>query len=160
MNSSDQSQTLPTLPNLLSEQARALPQQLFAIFPDSSITYGDLYARAQTLAKGLLAMGLQPREHVAILMPNCLHFLLAHFAVQLAGGVSILLNARSKQQELAYAIPHSDAAFLLTTDVIDHHANFTQLLSDVFPELGGATARDWKLNAAPRLRRIVLFGNK
>jgi fatty-acyl-CoA synthase len=160
MNSSDQGQPLATLPNLLSEQARDLPQQLFAIFPDSSITYGDLYAQAQTLAKGLLALGLQPREHVAILMPNCLHFLLAHFAVQLAGGVSILLNARSKQQELAYAIPHSDAAFLLTTDVIDHHANFTQLLSDVFPELGGATARDWKLHAAPRLRRIVLFGNK
>jgi acyl-CoA synthetase (AMP-forming)/AMP-acid ligase II len=66
-------------------------------------------------------------------MPNCLEFLLAHFAVRLAGGISVLLNARSRQQELMYAIPHWDAEFLFTTDAFDERVNFTRLLEDVFP---------------------------
>jgi fatty-acyl-CoA synthase len=95
------------------------------------------------------------------LMPNCLHFLLAHFAVQLAGGISVLLNARSKQQELDYAIPHCDAELLLTTDVIDEHANYAELLVEVFPELRKAEApRLLELHAAPKLRHVVLFGTK
>ena len=52
-------------------------------------------------------------------MPNCLEFLVAHFAVQYAGGISVLLNARSKRTELCYALPHGDATVLLTTDSID-----------------------------------------
>jgi fatty-acyl-CoA synthase len=151
---------LPLLADLLRVQAERSPKTIFAIFPDSSISYGELHARACSLARGLVASGLQPRGHVAILMPNCLHFLLAHFAVQLAGGISILINARSKQQELGYAIPHCDADFLLTTDVIDEHANFTELLAEVFPELRDATSSEVKIGAPPRLKHVVLFGTK
>jgi len=155
------SSPLPIMAELLRSKAERIPKALFAIFPDSSISYGDLYAQASSLAKGLVASGLPPRGHVAILMPNCLHFLLAHFAVQLAGGISILINARSKQQELSYAIPHCDADFLLTTDVIDEHANFTELLAQVYPELRDVTSAGvLNLGAAPRLRHIVLFGAK
>jgi fatty-acyl-CoA synthase len=154
-------QTLPILAELLRGKAERLPNQVFAIFPDASIGYGELYSQACSLAKGLIAMGLRPRGHVAILMPNCLHFLLAHFAVQLAGGISILLNARSKRQELNYSIPHCDAEFLLTTDVIDEHVNFSELLREAYPELQHAEgSRDLHLTAAPQLRRIVLFGAK
>jgi acyl-CoA synthetase (AMP-forming)/AMP-acid ligase II len=153
--------TLPLLANLLRREAERTPDTLFAIFPDASISYGDLYVQASRLAKGLIAQGLRPRGHVAILMPNCLHFLLAHFAVQLAGGVSILINARSKQQELSYAIPHCDAQWLLTTDAIDEHVNFTALLGEVYPELRAMSPGDaLRLRAAPRLRHIVLFGAK
>jgi fatty-acyl-CoA synthase len=152
---------LPILAELLRGKAERIPDRPFAVFPDASIGYGDLYAQARSLAKGLIAMGLRPRGHVAILMPNCLHFLLAHFAVQLAGGISVLLNARSKQQELSYAIPHCDAEFLLTSDVIDEHVNFTGLLIRTYPELEHvARTPGLQLSAAPRLRHIVLFGSK
>ena len=146
---------------LLRNRAEILPEHTFAIFPEASIGYRDLFLQASSLAKGLIAMGLSPRGHVAILMPNGLDFLLAHFAVQLAGGISVLLNARSRQQELTYAIPHCDAEILLTTDAIDAHVNFSLLLEDAFPELRGADGdRDLRPTGAPRLRRAVLFGNK
>jgi fatty-acyl-CoA synthase len=152
---------LPTLAELLISTAESVPDQDFAIFPEISVGYRALYLQAHSLAKGLIALGLRPRGHVAILMPNCCDFLVAHFAVQLAGGISILLNARSKQQELSYAVPHSDAEFLLTTDAIDDHVNFAQLLAEVYPDLGRAeSSRDLRLTAAPRLRHIVLFGTK
>jgi fatty-acyl-CoA synthase len=157
-------QTLPTLAELLHSKAASLPGEVFAVFPRDSITYGELWLRASALAKGLIAKGLRPGAHVAILMPNCLDFLLAHFAVQLAGGISILLNARSKQQEITYAVSHCDAEFLFTTDAFDEHVNFSSLLEDVFPELRatGATGKPGRLQlaAAARLAHIVLFGDK
>lgn len=153
--------SLPLLADLLRREAERTPHTVFAIFPDASISFGDLYLQASRLAKGLIALGLPPRGHVAILMPNCLHFLLAHFAVQLAGGVSILINARSKQQELSYAIPHCDAQWMLTTDAIDDHVNFTALLGEVYPELRVKSSGEvLQLGGAPRLQHIVLFGEK
>jgi fatty-acyl-CoA synthase len=154
-------QTLPTLAELLRSKAASLPGEIFAVFPRDSITYGELCVRASALAKGLIAKGLRPGAHAAILMPNCLDFLLAHFAIQLAGGISILLNARSKQQEIRYAVPHCDAEFLFTTDAFDEHVNFSSLLEDVFPELRAKGTPDrLQLAAAPRLTHIVLFGTK
>ncbi len=149
-----------TLTEILDRQAAAAPDQVFAIFPDASITFAQLRTRARALALGLVAEGLKPRDHVAILMPNCLEFLLAHFAVQYAGGISVLLNARSKQTELHYAIPHCDATLLLTTDSVDTHVNFTENLSEAFPKLASASWENLCLEDAPRLRRIVLFGRK
>lgn len=153
--------TPPILAELLRNKAESYPEHTFAIFPEASIGYRQLFLQASSLAKGLIAMGLPPRSHVAILMPNGPDFLVAHFAVQLAGGISVLLNARSRQQELTYAIPHCDAEFLLTTDAIDAHVNFAQLLEEAFPDLRGANGkRDLRPQGAPRLRRAVLFGNK
>jgi fatty-acyl-CoA synthase len=149
-----------TLTEILDRQAEAAPDQAFAIFPEASITFAQLRVRARMLALGLIADGLKPRDHVAILMPNCLEFLVAHFAVQYAGGISVLLNARSKQTELRYAIPHGDATLLLTTDSIDTHVNFTDILSEAFPALADASCENLSLVDAPRLRRIILFGRK
>lgn len=159
--SSTESAALPTLSVLLARQAAALPQQLFAVFPDVSITYADIYRRASELAKGLIARGMQSGARVAIFMPNCLEFLLAHYAVQMAGGVGILLNARYKQYELLQVIAHSDAQILITTDVIDEHVNLTEVLCGTYPELRGATRDEpLQLASAPLLKQFVLFGRK
>lgn len=151
----------PVLAQLLRTQAQCRCDQSFAIFPEETLTYGELHRRALALAKGLLAKGLRPGGHAAILMPNCANFLIAHFAVQLAGGVSILLNARSKQYEIRHAVPHCDAEFLLTTDEFDRHVDFTSTLAEAFPQLRNVVRPgELKLAEAPRLRHIVLFGRK
>jgi fatty-acyl-CoA synthase len=152
---------LPTLAALLEEQAARFPQNVFAVFPEVSITYGDLYARAGELAKGLIAHGVRAGTPVALFMPNCLDFLLAQYAVQLAGGVAVLLNARYKQYELRQIIAHCDAEILLTTDVIDAHVNLTDVLHATFSELRHARADSaLQLADAPRLKKLVLFGKK
>ena len=121
---STESTALPTLGVLLEQQAAQRAGHVFAIFPGLSVTYGELYERARELAKGLIAEGVKPGTPVAILMPNCVDFLLAHYAVQLAYGVSVLLNARYKQFELQHVIAHCDAELLITTDIIDEHVKF------------------------------------
>jgi fatty-acyl-CoA synthase len=158
---STESTALPTLGVLLEQQAAQRAGHVFAIFPGLSVTYGELYGRARELAKGLIAEGLRPGTSVAILMPNCVDFLLAHYAVQLAYGVSVLLNARYKQFDLRHVIAHCDAELLITTDIVDEHVNFTDVLASTYPELQDArTGVSLQLAHAPLLRKIVLFGNK
>jgi fatty-acyl-CoA synthase len=154
-------EAFPTLAQLLERQATQSSQRVFAIFPELSITYGDLYERASELAKGLISRGLEPGTPVAIFMPNCLDFLLAHYAVQLAGAVGVLLNARYKQYELRQVIAHCDAQILMTTDVIDEHVNLTDVLCGTYPQLGDSSAaRSLTLTDAPLLKTLILFGNK
>jgi fatty-acyl-CoA synthase len=158
---STESTELPTLGVLLEQQAAQRAGHVFAIFPGLSVTYGELYERARELAKGLIAEGVKPGTSVAILMPNCVDFLLAHYAVQLAYGVSVLLNARYKQFDLRHVIAHCDAELLITTDIIDEHVNFTDVLASAYPELQDArTGVSLQLANAPLLRKIVLFGKK
>jgi fatty-acyl-CoA synthase len=156
-----EAEPLPTLAKLLEQQAKQSAQRVFAIFPETSITYGNLYSRAAELAKGLIAKGVLPGTPVAIFMPNCLDFLLAHYAVQLAGGVGVLLNARYKQYELRQVIAHCDAQFLMTTDAIDEHVNLTEILCETYPELRlGSAARPLALAGAPLLKTLILFGKR
>lgn len=150
----------PTLSELLKTQAQRLPDSVYAIFPDATITYGELYRHAGAFAKGLIAVGLEPGEHVAIIMPNCLDFMIAHYGVQLAGGKSILINARFKQHELAHALVHSDNRMLITTDLIREHVDYAALLEATFPELKNVGAPEQvALPQAPLLRRIIQFGD-
>ena len=151
---------LLTLSDCLVDRAAQSPDTNLAIFPDAEITYAQVLAQSRRLAKGLIALGLKPGEHAGILMPSCLHFVLAHFAVQLAGGVGVLLNARFKQHELSHAVGHSDVRILLTTAAVDQYVDFANILTTTFPELLRASAEETFSNAAaPLLKHVVMFGN-
>ncbi|WP_323039089.1 class I adenylate-forming enzyme family protein [Gemmobacter sp.] len=144
---------------LLEDQARQRPDQLAAIFPGQTLTYAGLRAQARALARGLIADGVAPGDHVGIMIPNHQDFLVAHFAVQYAGGVGILLNARFKSHELRHAVPLTEVRAILTTDAIDDHVNLAGVLTDAFPELASQSAiAPLSLGGAPTLRRMIRFG--
>jgi fatty-acyl-CoA synthase len=53
------------------------------------IRYGHLYDKALAVAKGLHALGLHPKETVAIMLPTCESFFYAFFGILLAGGIPV-----------------------------------------------------------------------
>eukprot|EP01031_Cornospumella_fuschlensis_P045070 gene45070-55130_t len=55
----------------------------------------DLAARAMHHAKGLMAMGIRPGDHVGVLLPSCIEFVDILFGVALAGGVTVKLPLKS-----------------------------------------------------------------
>lgn len=146
---------------MLAAQAEARPDALFAaVDAEGELTYGELDRRARAVAKGLAALGVKKGDRIAIQMPNCLDFLIAYFATQLLGGVSVLVNARFKTHELAYVFQHSDAKVFFTTTLIDDHVNFADLVWKTLPELVGVKpGAPLALKAAPELRHIVLCGD-
>jgi fatty-acyl-CoA synthase len=147
---------------LLSDRASRRPGHPFISFPDRELSYAELHDRATALARGLLAAGLKPGGHVGLLMTNCVAYLELFFAVQLAGGVAVPLNARFRHRELTFVTAHSDIEILITTDLADSRTDFTALLTRALPGLSDQPdgAGDLVLAGAPRLRRIYLHGTK
>lgn len=74
------------------------------------IAYGELEALVRRAAGWLIQRGLEPGDRVALVMPDKLPMLIAHLGVQLAGGVSVLLNPRYTRGELRYFLIDCGAA--------------------------------------------------
>lgn len=96
-----------TLGDLLDRRAQAHPDRVALAFPDTEIGYAQLAARADALARALLAAGISQGETVGILLPNCPDSITALFAVAKIGAVPVPVNGRFKEYELAQVITHS-----------------------------------------------------
>lgn len=109
-----------TLPQLLRDNARTMPDRIalrqkdFGIW--QPITWADYYARARHFGLGMLALGLTPRGHVAILSENRAEWVIAQLGTGLVGGVSIGVYATSPANEVAYVLAHSDAEVVVCED--------------------------------------------
>lgn len=56
------------------------------------VNYADLNAASDALAAALVDLGIGKGDRVAILMPNCVQFAIAFYAILKAGGVVVALN--------------------------------------------------------------------
>ncbi len=131
------------------------------VFPDERLTYGQLAARARTLARGLIGMGIQPGEHVGLLMANSPDCLASMYAIALAGAVFVPINTRYRAVELPYVITNADLAAILTSDRIDDYVDLLGLVQEALPGLASASDPSaLSLEAAPRLRAIAVLGRR
>lgn len=150
---------LPAYGELLRMQAEALPDQVFIHIDGESLTYRQVYEQAEQLARSMLASGIKQQDRVGVLMPNCTDFVIVFFAVQLIGAIVVPINARFKSHELGHVLSHSDIRLLFTTDRIDQHVNFVDLIWETVPALREAKAGErLRLEAAPMLQEIIVFG--
>jgi acyl-CoA synthetase (AMP-forming)/AMP-acid ligase II len=150
--------TVSPLGDLLVRAAARHPERDAIVFPHGRRTYAELLNGARRTARGLRGLGIRPGDHVGILMPNCFEFLEAFFATSLLGAVIVPINARYRHTELGYVIENADLVTVLTTDQVEDHVDFTQVLRDCLPSLAGsAQPADLKLPEAPRLRSAVML---
>ncbi len=76
-----------------------------------SISYGELWRRAARVAGGLNALGMDRGDRVAIRLGNGIDWALAFFGAQLLGAVVVPVNTRFSEEEVAYVIEDSGAAY-------------------------------------------------
>jgi acyl-CoA synthetase (AMP-forming)/AMP-acid ligase II len=147
-----------TLGDLLLIAADAQPQRMAVILPYRRMTYAELRDQALTRALSLQALGVKSGDHVGLLLPTGMDFIITMFAIALLGAVTVPVNARYQPPELAYLIENADLRILLTTDKIADAVNFVERLNAALPGLAAADAQQLNLDEAPMLRNIVLFG--
>jgi long-chain acyl-CoA synthetase len=78
-------------------------------------TYRELDHRSNQLARALRAAGLQPGDHVALLMENGSAFLEAAWAAQRAGLYYTALNSHLRRDEAQYILEDCGATALMIT---------------------------------------------
>jgi fatty-acyl-CoA synthase len=146
-----------TLGALFRKQTLAHGDAPFLVFPEQTVSYAQMFSRAQSVARGLIARGVKPGEHVAVLMPNCVEAAVIFLGAHLAGAVAFPINARFKRRELSHVIVHSDARILFTTNLIREHVDLVGLVWDAVSGLREHPRSDrLSLAAAPQLKTIVI----
>ncbi|SMD26148.1 non-ribosomal peptide synthase domain TIGR01720/amino acid adenylation domain-containing protein [Kibdelosporangium aridum] len=75
-----------TLPEMFQQQAARTPDAVAVRHADGNLTYGELNARANRLARQLIAQGVGPERTVALSLPRTPDLIVAALAVLKAGG--------------------------------------------------------------------------
>ncbi|MFZ0808147.1 MAG: AMP-binding protein [Candidatus Sulfotelmatobacter sp.] len=78
------------------------------------MTFADYGDAVESVARGLIAAGVQPRDVVAIFLPNSWEFCVSFHALQLAGAIPTLLNPTYREREVRYQLENSGAVMLIS----------------------------------------------
>ena len=82
-----------------------------------STSYAELGRDVRALAKGLVALGIEPGDRVAILSNTRAEWTLADFATFLTGATVVPVYQTNSPQECEYVLDHSGATALFCEDV-------------------------------------------
>jgi amino acid adenylation domain-containing protein len=109
------------------EQARRRPGSICVSFGARSITYRELDAKANQLARHLRRKGIGPEVPVGIIAERSLEMVLAMLAVLKAGGAYVPLDPSYPKERLAFMLAELDSPVLLTQgrllDALPHVKN-------------------------------------
>ncbi len=75
----------------------------------ATVTWGEINAAAARMAAGLAAAGIEKGDVVAIIMPNCVQFIVAFYAILKAGGIISATNPTYPPVKMAEQINDSGA---------------------------------------------------
>src|SRR3970040_2532035 len=99
--------------HFLSRAALHCPDRPAWLEGDLTITFREAEARVNRLARALLALGGQPGDRVAMLIPNCSQGIEALLAPMKAGMAVVPMNIRLHPSEHAYMVNDSGALPLI-----------------------------------------------
>jgi len=143
-----------TLGQMLDEAAARDPAHEAIVFRDERVSYGQLKARADAFALGLIALGLERGDHVVLWMPNRVEWNVAHLGIAKAGCVTVTCNSRYKALEVEYVLRQSDAKALILADRFDAAGvDYLELLREICPVVGAPSS------GLPALRHVIVLGS-
>lgn len=110
----DRADNLAVLYRLIGEVYRDRPALAWKEAGEyRSMSFGELYDRGAALGAALIELGLQPREHVALLADNRPEWLVCDFGIILSGAADVPRAADVTAQEIAFIVAHSDSVMVI-----------------------------------------------
>ncbi len=145
-----------TIGQVLAETARKFPDEDACVFPKLAyrLSWSQLDSQVSVVARGLLAMGVRPGEHVAIWATNVPEWVLLQFATAKIGAVLVTINPAYRAYELRFVLSQCDAVALFLVDRFKS-SDYFSMLGEVCPELAECTPGNLRSEAFPRLRHVV-----
>jgi len=105
-----------TVVQLFEKQAAATPHALAAVEGERMISYTELNARANQLARHLRAQGVGPEAAVAICMERSIEVLTAIWGVLKAGGAYIPIDPTYPRDRIEVMLNDASPVLILTAD--------------------------------------------
>lgn len=119
-------------------------------------TYRALDARVEACARGLLALGIDAGERVAVFGTNSLEWLVLQLATARVGAVLVNINPAWRAAELADALARAEVHALVLQPGF-RRLDYVATLAAACPEVRTSAPGRWRSAALPHLRLAVLF---
>jgi amino acid adenylation domain-containing protein len=152
---------------LIERRAALRPAAEAVVWPDAErLSYGELNARANRLARCLRRRGVGPEVRVALWLPRSVDLVVCSLAVLKAGGCYVPLDATYSGERLAFMAADAQARVLVTQtgiDLVAPPAGAAVLLLDdpaFTAELGAESAEDLspeEIGLAPNHLAYVIY---
>src|SRR5262249_4270476 len=138
-----------TVGDLLTNLAARIPDRDALVYIDGPrYTFATLDREARTIARGLMALGVERGERVVVWPTNVPEGVLLQFALAKIGAILGTANTSLRAKEVEYLMRQSEAATLVTIQ------GFRDV--DYIRELQAAGAFDGRIAG---LKRIVFIGD-
>jgi fatty-acyl-CoA synthase len=103
-----------TLSKSLDAAVELYGDQPLVITDERSYSYCEIQRWSRDLAAGMVACGLRPGDHVALVMANYPEFVALKYAIARVGATTIPVNFLFRRSELGYVLEQSNARMLIT----------------------------------------------
>ena len=133
-----------TIGENLARTAARLPDQdaLVVPFQDVRLTYRQLDAAVDDVAKGLLSLGLAKGERIGIWSPNNAEWVLLQYASARIGSILVNLNPAYRTHEVAYALQQSGCRMLAAATEFKG-SSYVAMVDEVRPQLPALETVIW-----------------
>ncbi len=139
---------LQTISDAVATHARLQPSKLAIRDSRRSLNFAQWDERATRLANGLLSLGLNKGDRVALLAYNCVEWMEIYVALARAGLVAVPINFRLMGPEIAYIVENSGASALIVQDALREQVDSVRDALPVAPGrrvlLGGGAPDGWR----------------
>src|SRR5215831_12053175 len=153
-----------TIGDLLDRRADEIPAQeavVYSCYPEFSgaldirWSYAVFRERVNAVARGLMALGLQKGEHIAVWAANLPEWVLLEFAAAKAGLILVTVNPVYRATELEYVLKQGDVVALFFMARVRDHDCLATIRSMITP---GAKNGEVSSERLPALRFVNLVG--
>ena len=150
-----------TMGELLDDAIARYPDNDAIVYVDRDLrmTYRQFGGVVDRLARGLMSLGVQKGEKVAVWATNIPYWVALQFATARIGAVLLTVNTNYKSAELAYLLEQSETENLFLVDgYLD--TDYLETVYELVPELREQKRGELKSDRFPHLRRVFFMGQE
>ena len=148
-----------TIGQYFRNQVAVDPDHEFVVYPDRALrwTYREFDERTDELAKGLLAIGMKPGDHLGVWARNIPDWLTFMYATAKIGVVMVTVNPVYKSHELDYVLKQSDMKALCVIDAF-RDVDYLKIIYDLVPEALTQERGHLETENYPCLKNLIYMG--
>lgn len=147
------------LGDLLDKCVREHPDNDAIVYADRDLRYSwrEWGAEVDRVAKGLMAMGIQKGEKVAVWATNVPDWITLMFATSKIGAILLTINTNYQAAELDYVLKQSDMENLFLINGV-RDTDYVDTVYKLIPELKVQPRDGFHSERYPHLKRVVFLG--
>ena len=129
------------------------------VYQQERMTYSDLQKMVDRISKGLMSLGVQKGDRVAIWLPNFPEWIIAQWAITQIGAVLVSINPRHRAHDVEYVMNNVEAETLILTERFKK-VDFCAILEQCCPGITQMQRENLQCSCIKSLKRLVFVRSR